>query len=241
MVGMPARPGSASPGFIARRWPGITRAARDLGAAHLDRRTRASRARRRRGCGRARSRCRARRRSGGGPRPTRASRAPPARSSTSGTRPKPIASSSGSMRERVDRGVGRRGAELLAAHRPRPSLGLRLLGLHGGAAEQQQHAADEQERELRQARHERHGGDRRRRRASARLRLAEDLAGDLAAEVGLAAGAGDDDAGRGRDQQRRDLRRQAVADRQQREGVERLAEMRHALLQHADRRCRRAG
>ena len=57
VVGIPARPGMASPGSIARRWPGMTRAAGDLDAAHLDRRTRASRARRRRGCARGRSRC----------------------------------------------------------------------------------------------------------------------------------------------------------------------------------------
>ena len=42
---------TASPGFIASRWPGTIAAARDLGAAHLERRTRATRAPRRRGCG----------------------------------------------------------------------------------------------------------------------------------------------------------------------------------------------
>ena len=50
----------------------------------------------------------------------------------------------------------------------------------------------------------------------------------------VAAGAGDDDAGRGRDQQRRDLGDQAVADRQEREGVERRRENDMPLLQHAD-------
>ena len=48
-----------------------------------------------------------------------------------------------------------------------------------------------------------------------------------------AGGAGDEDAGGDRDQQRRDLRAEAVADRQQREVVAGLGE-RHALLDDAD-------
>jgi hypothetical protein len=47
----------------------------------------------------------------------------------------------------------------------------------------------------------------------------EDLSGDVAAEVAVGVRARDDDAGRDRDQQRRDLRREAVADGQQRVGV----------------------
>ena len=64
---------------------------------------------------------------------------------------------------------------------------------------------------------------------------AEHLAGDLAAEVRRARRARDEDAGRGRDQQRRDLRGEAVADRQQREVCgSRLAN--DMLLLHARRR-----
>ena len=66
-----------------------------------------------------------------------------------------------------------------------------------------------------------------------RLALVEDLAGDVGAEVLLGGGARDDDAGRDGDQQRGDLRAEAVADRQQREVLGGLAE-RQALLHDAD-------
>ena len=66
-----------------------------------------------------------------------------------------------------------------------------------------------------------------------RLALVEDLAGDVVAEVLLGRRARDEDAGGDGDQQRRDLRAQAVADRQQRELLGGLAE-RHALLHDAD-------
>ena len=49
-----------------------------------------------------------------------------------------------------------------------------------------------------------------------RLALAQDLVGDVATEVLVGGRARDDDAGRHRDQQRRDLRGEAVADGQQR-------------------------
>jgi hypothetical protein len=66
-----------------------------------------------------------------------------------------------------------------------------------------------------------------------RLALVEDLAGDVGAEVLLGRRASDEDAGGDGDQQRGDLRAQAVADRQQREVVRGLAE-RHAHLHDAD-------
>ena len=99
-------------------------------------------------------------------------------------------------------------------------------------------AADEQERQLRQARDEREqadraGGDQR------RLALAQDLVGDVAAEVAVGGRARDDDAGRDRDQQRRDLRGETVADGQQRELVRGFAEG-EVVLEHRRRRCRRS-
>ena len=53
------------------------------------------------------------------------------------------------------------------------------------------------------------------------------------AEVAVGGGAGDDDAGGDRDQQRRDLRREAVADGQQRVVLGGFAEA-EAVLEHAD-------
>ena len=66
-----------------------------------------------------------------------------------------------------------------------------------------------------------------------RLALLEDLVADVVAEVLLGRRARDEDAGGDGDQQRRDLRGEAVADRQQRELVRGLAE-RQALLHDAD-------
>ena len=65
------------------------------------------------------------------------------------------------------------------------------------------------------------------------LALAGDLLDDVGAEVVLGGRAGDDDAGGHRDEQRGDLRGQAVADAQQREVVDGLRE-REALLDDAD-------
>ncbi len=71
-------------------------------------------------------------------------------------------------------------------------------------------------------------GDHQRRLAAA------ELLGGVGAHVALGGGAGDDEAGGDRHQQRRDLGDQAVADRQQAVGLQRLGR-RHPLLQHADR------
>ena len=69
---------------------------------------------------------------------------------------------------------------------------------------------------------------------SGALRWSRSCVASVVAEVLLRAGrAGDEDAGGDRDQQRRDLGAEAVADRQQREVVAGLAE-RHALLDDAD-------
>ena len=54
--------------------------------------------------------------------------------------------------------------------------------------------------------------------------LAGELLADVAAEVVGAGGPGDDEARRDRDQQRGDLRHQAVADGQQAVGVDRVAD-----------------
>ena len=57
---------------------------------------------------------------------------------------------------------------------------------------------------------------------------------EVGAEIALGRGAGHDQTGRQRDQQRRDLRDEPVTDGQQAVGLDRLAE-RHVLLEHADR------
>ncbi len=56
---------------------------------------------------------------------------------------------------------------------------------------------------------------------------------EIRAQPGVGAGAGDDQAARNRNHQRRNHRHQAVADGQHRIGLERLAQI-HAVLQHAD-------
>ncbi len=114
-------------------------------------------------------------------------------------------------------GVGVGGARQPVAHDP------------GDRAEDPR---DQQEGKLRQAGDQREqadraGGDER------RLALTEDLAGDVRAEVAVGGGAGDDDAGGDRDQQRRDLRGETVADGQQRVLVGGFAEA-EVALEHAD-------
>ncbi len=64
------------------------------------------------------------------------------------------------------------------------------------------------------------------------LRTAEQLARHVASQVGLGARSRDDQAGRQRDQERRHLAHQPVADRQLRENAHRLAR-RHPMLEHA--------
>jgi hypothetical protein len=144
---------------------------------------------------------------------TRASRVPPVprcgSSWTSGTRPKPIASSSGSS----------------ASASSAASRGV-------GPADREEQPADEDERHLRQPgdqreRHHHRAGHHR------GLALVEDLVGDVGAEVLLRGRARHEDAGGDGDHQRGDLRAEAVADRQQRELVGGLAE-REALLHGAD-------
>ena len=64
--------------------------------------------------------------------------------------------------------------------------------------------------------------------------MPRELVEQVGTEVALGRGAGHDQTGRQRDQQRRDLRDEAVADGQQAVRLDRLAE-RHVLLQDADR------
>ena len=143
---------------------------------------------------------------------------PPLRRSTSGTRPKPMPSSSGSIGSSLStvswatarrpvgsRQRGRRGGVFDLIREPvtdrpsgRPNIPPMnrngIFGRPGTSANGGDHAA---------------GHDR-------RLLLAEDLRGDVGTEVALGRRARDDDAGGHRDQQRRDLRDQTVADGQQR-------------------------
>ena len=74
-------------------------------------------------------------------------------------------------------------------------------------------------------------------RAAAELQRAlvpRELVQQVGTEVHLRRGAGHDEAGRQRDQQRRDLRDQAVADGEEAVRLDRVAE-RQVLLQDADR------
>ena len=91
---------------------------------------------------------------------------------------------------------------------------------------------DQQERDVRQAGNEPQS-DQHAAADEERPRAREQLARDVVAEVVLAGCTGDDDAGRGRDQERGNLRSEPVADRQQRERRNRLREL-HALLHDAD-------
>ena len=88
-----------------------------------------------------------------------------------------------------------------AAPAPPPSSRNGIFGMPGSSASAHQHAARQQQR----------------------LRVAEDLLVELRAQPRFRAGAGDDQAARNRDHQRRNDRHQAVADRQDGVGLERLA------------------
>ncbi len=234
MVGMPARPGHRVARVHRQAVAGDDAAARDLDAAHLDRRTRASRARRRRGCGPARSRCRARPRSGGGRR--RRGRAARRRHLR-----RPAARARSRSRARAGRSRARRRPRRPAGRRA--PAGSSLAACTAATASRRGcHRPAEQEEDQPPTMKNGSFGRPGTRPIAAMTPPAiigargwpQDLAGDLRAEVGLAAGAGDDDARRGRDQERRDLRDEAVADRQDREGVERRRENDMPLLQHAD-------
>src|SRR5690606_4919324 len=67
-----------------------------------------------------------------------------------------------------------------------------------------------------------------------RARVPGELAGDLVAEVAVLGGAGDEQTGGHRNDERRDLRNEAITDREQRELLQRFGE-RQVHLQHADR------
>ena len=134
--------------------------------------------------------------------------------------------------ERRRRAARRRGpaARGRLARRGAPALGASRWPCIARPSSEEE-AADDEERDLRQARDE----ARRRMitRAGDQRRLALARGSGPAMSVprsSLGGRAGDDDAGRDRDQQRRDLRDEAVADGQQREVLDGLAE-RHALLQ----------
>ena len=117
------------------------------------------------------------------------------------------------------------------------SAGLqRFLVEHPRAAAAER--SHQQERDVRHAGDQAHHAEQRRGDAE-RARLTEQLLRELAAHVLRAGHARDDHRDRGRDQQRRNLRDQAVADREQRVDARRVAE-RHVVRQHADARGRRA-
>ena len=168
---------------------------------------------------------------------TRRSRAPLELSSTSGTRPKPTASSSASTESRciasseLRAPAGQRGGR---GGRSEGRVGVLVAGeaVAHGPADRAEDAGDHQEGQLRQAGDEREQADRGG-RDERRLALAQDLPGDVAAEVLAGVRARHDDAGRDRDQQRGDLRGEAVADGQQRELVGRFGEG-HVALEHPD-------
>ena len=63
--------------------------------------------------------------------------------------------------------------------------------------------------------------------------VAEELLDEVAAEVPLRCRTGHDDTGRRRDEQRRNLRDEPLADGKQRVGLERLCRV-HVALEHAD-------
>src|SRR5271166_6557481 len=102
----------------------------------------------------------------------------------------------------------------------------------GSPADGGEDRRDEQERQLRQPGDQREAADRRRRHKR-RLALFEDLRGDVAAEVAVRGGARDDDARRDGDQERWNLRREPVADGEQRVLLRRFGEA-EVALQHAD-------
>ncbi len=95
-----------------------------------------------------------------------------------------------------------------------------------------QHAAQQQEHQVRHARDQAHAGD----DAAGDVQhfgFGEQLADHLAADVLLVGHARDDHTGRDRDDQRWNLRHQAVTDGQQRVGLGRVAGA-HVVLHHAD-------
>ena len=110
-------------------------------------------------------------------------------------------------RDEVLQALGSRGpARRAASARRGRSLRARLAARQQEGAQREQAEGD--------GRHPRHAGQRpqHRRRVTQGARVAEHLTAHLEAQVGSAAGARHHDAGRGRDQQRRHLRHQAVAD-----------------------------
>ena len=147
---------------------------------------------------------------------TRSRRSPPLLASTRSTRSNAISSSSGSTRMSVAMrsgasgesgggsassvGGGRLVEDLLLRRQPR--------------REDEQQPADDEERQLRQSGHDRDDADRAARELQRAL-VARELLQQVGAEVALGRGAGDDQARRQRDQQRRDLRDETVTDRQQ--------------------------
>ena len=169
---------------------------------------------------------------------TRWASVPPARRSTSGTSPKPTPSSSASIGSSLST-VSRATLSPPGGQRQRgggSGLGLRNASgrpLRSRTADRTAAPRRYQERDLRQPRHQREredhaAGDER------RLALRQDLLGDLRAEVALGGVAGDDDARRHRDQERRDLGGEAVADGQDRVRAGSLSVKRQVALQHAD-------
>ena len=105
-----------------------------------------------------------------------------------------------------------------------------------GGAEARDERADDQERHVRHAGNDAEAGDDRT-CGEERPRTREQLPCEREAERLASRRARHDQAGRRRDQERRDLRGDAVADRQDAEGLQRVGE-RPALLQHPDHDAR---
>ncbi len=103
-------------------------------------------------------------------------------------------------------------------------------------AEARDERADDQERHVRHAGNDAEAGDDRT-RGEERPRAREQLPCEREAERLAARRARHDQAGRRRDQERRDLRGDAVADREDAEGLQRVGE-RPTLLQHPDHDAR---
>ncbi len=163
---------------------------------------------------------------------TRRSRSPPFSVSTtsmmSGARSRP--SGSTWISSTRSSGVSRSGgASAAAAVASAAAVSSRALDLVGG---QQHQATGDDEGDLGQARDQAQREGRAAGDPQGQL-LAAELLEDVRAHVGVAGGAGDDEAGGDREQQRRDLRDQAVTDGEQAVGLDRVAQA-HAVLRDAD-------
>jgi hypothetical protein len=163
---------------------------------------------------------------------TRRRRFPPEEPSTSGTSPKPLQRLLGVLSVP---GLARPPGLCGCGEGERRLGGVLLAGqaVAHAPADRGEDPGDREERQLGQAGDEREQPDHGRRDQRG-FALAQDLGGDVRAEVFLGGGAGDDDAGGDGDQQRGDLGGEAVPDGQQRELVGRFGEGQPALCHAHD-------